>query len=67
MAPVGTPEDRLAILRQALARMQDEPLYHQMMEQLGENTEYLDGDGYDEVRRQQARDYADLVQSLLEP
>ncbi|MYF69155.1 MAG: hypothetical protein F4181_03865, partial [Proteobacteria bacterium] len=67
MAPAGTPEDRLAILRQALARMQDEPLYHQMMAQLGENTEYLDGDGYEEVRRQQARNYADLVESLLEP
>ena len=67
MAPVGTPEDRLEMLRAAFARMQDDPLYRQMMAQLGENTEYLDGDGYEEVRRHQARDYADLVQSLLEP
>ena len=55
MAPVGTPEEPLAILRQAFDRMQDEPLYRQMMAQLGENTEYLDGDDYELVRRQQAR------------
>ena len=67
MAPVGTPENRLAILREAFARMQDEPVYRQMMARLGENTEYLDGDDYEAVRRQQARDYEELVRSLLEP
>ena len=67
MAPTGTPEDRLAILREAFARMQDEPDYQQMMAQLGENTEYLVGDDYELVRRQQARDYEELVRSLLEP
>ncbi len=67
MAPAGTPEDRLSILRQAFARMQDEPVYRQMLAQLGENTEYLDGDDYEPVRRQQARDYEELVRSLLEP
>ena len=67
MAPAGTPEDRLSILREAFARMQDEPVYRQMLAQLGENTEYLDGDDYEPVRRQQARDYEELVRSLLEP
>ena len=67
MAPAGTPEDRLTILREAFARMQDEPGYRRMMAQLGENTEYLEGDDYESVRRQQARDYEVLVQSLLEP
>ena len=65
MAPVGTPEERLTILREAFARMQDEPGYRQMMSQLGENTEYLDGDDYELVRRQQARDYEELIRSLL--
>ena len=67
MAPAGTPEDRLTILRQAFDRMQEEPVYLQMMAQLGENTEYLDGDDYEAVRQQQARDYAELVRSLLAP
>ena len=67
MAPAGTPEDRLSILREAFARMQDEPVYRQMLAQLGENTEYLDGDDYEPVRRQQARDYEELVRLLLEP
>ncbi len=67
MAPFGTPEDRLSTLRDAFARMQDEPAYLQMMAQLGENTEYLDGDDYEAVRIQQAQDYRELAQSLLEP
>ena len=65
MAPVSTPENRLTILREAFARMQDQPGYRQMMAQLGENTEYLDGDDYELVRRQQARDYEELIRSLL--
>jgi len=67
MAPVGIPEDRLATLRQAFARLQEEAAYKQMMTRLGENTEYLDGDDYEAVRVQQAEDYRELAQSLLGP
>ncbi len=66
MAPIGIPEDRLTILREAFARMQGEDAYQQMMTRLGENTEYLDGTDYEAVRVRQSDDYRELAQSLLE-
>ena len=65
MAPAGIPEDRLMILRQAFARIQEEEAYQQLMAQLGENTEYLDGADYQAVRIQQSNDYRELADSLL--
>ena len=67
MARSDIPEDRLMLLREAFARMQEEDAYHQMMEQLGENTEYLDGEDYELVRMQQSNEYRELAESLLEP
>ena len=66
MAPAGIPADRLAILRRAFARIQEEPAYQALMAQLGENTEYLDGADYQAVRIQQSHDYRVLAESLLE-
>ncbi len=65
MAPVGIPEDRLTILRQAFALMQQEGAYQQLMARLGENTEYLDGADYQAIRMQQSDDYRELAESLL--
>ena len=65
MAPVGIPEDRLTILRQAFAQMQQEGAYQQLMARLGENTEYLDGADYQAIRMQQSDDYRELAESLL--
>ena len=65
MAPAGIPEDRLTILRQAFAQMQEEEGYQRLMAQLGENTEYLDGGDYQAVRIQQSNDYRELAESLL--
>jgi len=66
MAPAGVPEDRLRVLREAFARVQAEEAYQELMDQLGENTEYLDGVDYELVRRQQSNDYRELAESLLE-
>ena len=66
MAPTGIAEDRLRILREAFAQMQEEEAYHRVMTQLGENTEYLDGVDYETVRIQQSSDYQELAQSLLD-
>lgn len=65
MAPAGVSEDRLRVLRDAFARMQAEEAYQDLMAQLGENTEYLDGVDYELVRRQQSDDYRELAESLL--
>jgi len=66
MAPIGITEGRLRILREAFAQMQEDEAYRQMMTQLGENTEYLDGADYEAVRIQQSNDYQELAQSLLD-
>ncbi len=64
MAPIGVPEERIIILRKAFARMQQETAYQEMMSQLGENTEYLDGKAYEAIRIQQSRDYRELANSF---
>ena len=66
MAPIGITEGRLRILREAFAQMQEDEAYRQMMTQLGENTEYLDGADYEALRIQQSNDYQELAQSLLD-
>ena len=65
MAPAAIPQDRLAILRQAFAQMQQEGAYQQLMARLGENTEYLDGTDYQAIRIRQSDDYRELAESLL--
>ena len=64
MAPTGVPEDRLAILRQAFARLQTDESYLAAMRRLGENTEYMDGADYEAVRIEQSREYRELVQAI---
>ena len=44
--------------------MQQETAYQEMMSQLGENTEYLDGKAYEAIRIQQSRDYRELANSF---
>ena len=55
MAPRGIPEDRLARLRQAFARLQTNEDYLAAMRRMGENTEYMDGSDYEAVRLEQAQ------------
>lgn len=64
MAPTEIPADRMAILRQAFARLQTDESYLAAMRRLGENTEYMDGADYEAVRIEQSREYRDLVQAI---
>ena len=64
MAPVDTPADRLAVLRKAFAQLQEDADYLATMSRLGENTEYMDGEDYEAVREQQAKDYAALASAI---
>ncbi|HEY5623450.1 MAG TPA: tripartite tricarboxylate transporter substrate binding protein [Gammaproteobacteria bacterium] len=64
MAPRGIPDDRLTILRAAFAQLQEDEQYLAAMHRLGENTEYLDGADYEQVRLEQQRDYRELVDAI---
>lgn len=66
MAPRGTPEDRIARLRAAFAELQSDPDYRAAMTRLGENTEYLDGEPYEDERRALGQEYAELAAAIAE-
>ncbi|GGK35638.1 hypothetical protein GCM10011322_23160 [Salinarimonas ramus] len=64
LAPAGVPEDRLAVLRDAFSKLDEDPTYQTLMERLGENTDLMGGAEYDEVRGRQAERYRALVDSF---
>jgi len=64
MAPRATPADRIARLRAAFAELQSDPDYRAAMMRLGENTEYLDGEPYEDERRALGREYAELAAAI---
>ena len=64
MGPRGIPEERLTILRRAIAELQTDEDYLAAMRTLGENTEYLDGLDYEQVRLEQQREYRQLIESI---
>ncbi|MDH3418319.1 MAG: tripartite tricarboxylate transporter substrate binding protein [Gammaproteobacteria bacterium] len=64
MAPRATPADRIARLRAAFAELQDDPDYKAAMAQMGENTEYLDGEAYEDERRALGNEYAELAAAI---
>lgn len=64
LAPAGVPEDRMEKLRAAFRDMQEDKTYNRLMGQLGEDTDYLDGPDYQELRDEQAQEYGELVSKL---
>ncbi|WP_114965516.1 tripartite tricarboxylate transporter substrate binding protein [Alkalilacustris brevis] len=64
LAPAGVPEDRMQILRDAFAGLNDDGTYNALMGRLGENTLHVDGPEYDAMRRNQAQRYQELVASF---
>lgn len=64
LAPAGTPEDRLAILRDAFTKLNEDPTYQQLLNRLGENSAMMGGDDYNQVRQQQSERYKALVESF---
>jgi tripartite-type tricarboxylate transporter receptor subunit TctC len=63
MAPRGIPADRLAILREAFAAMQEDKTYKRMMGRLGEDTNLMSGEDYGKLRPVQSDAYKELVKS----
>ena len=64
MAPRGIPEDRLAKLREALAKVNEDETYQGLISRIGENLNFIDGEEYEKVRPKQRETYKELVQSL---
>ena len=64
LAPAGVPEDRLEILREAFAAINDDSTYQMLMSRLDENTLHMDGPEFQEMRLQQSAEYEALVNSF---
>ncbi len=64
LAPKDIPEDRLATLREAFGKLNDDKTYQRMMSRMGENIDYLGGEDYDSMRKDQAVAYKSLVDMI---
>jgi tripartite-type tricarboxylate transporter receptor subunit TctC len=64
LAPAGVPEDRLAVLREAFAALDEDGTYQALMNRLGENTDLMTGEDYQQMRLRQAEQYQALVESF---
>ncbi|MEM7462603.1 MAG: tripartite tricarboxylate transporter substrate binding protein [Pseudomonadota bacterium] len=64
LAPAGTPNDVVAKLTDAFAKLQEDKTYQRMMGRLGENMDLIDGEGYQKMREDQNAAYKDLVAKI---
>ncbi len=64
LAPKGIPAERLATLREAFVKLQDDKTYKRMMGRIGETTNFMSGDEYDKLRPAQSDAYKALVDSM---
>ena len=64
LAPKGIPEDRLQTLRDAFGQLNGDKTYQRMMSRLGENIDYMSGEEYEEMRKEQKVAYKSLVESI---
>jgi len=64
LAPKDIPEDRLNTLREAFGKLNDDKTYKKMMSRMGENIDYLGGEEYDAMRKDQAVAYKSLVEMI---
>lgn len=60
----NVPEDVLAKLRKAFADMQSDKTYKNLLGKLGENTAFMDGAAYEDVRKEQSEKYKAFTASL---
>ncbi|SDX29783.1 Bug family tripartite tricarboxylate transporter substrate binding protein [Roseicitreum antarcticum] len=66
LAPAGTPDDRLEVLRNAFAQLNEDPTYLQLLQRLDENSAMMDGAEYNNIRLEQAESYRALVESFTQ-
>ena len=64
MAPKGVPEDRMKILRDAFAKLNEDKTYKKLMARIGENMEFMDGPDYDKLRPANQEAYRELVKTI---
>ncbi len=66
MAPRGVAPEKLHILRHAFAQLNSNKTYNRLMQKIGENTAYMDGNDYEKLRTVQKDRYGALVRKITE-
>ena len=64
LAPRGISAENLQTLRDAFVKMYEDKTFKNMMDKIGETTDYMSGPDYEKVRAQQKIDYQELVKKL---
>jgi tripartite-type tricarboxylate transporter receptor subunit TctC len=64
LAPRDIPADRLAALREAFIKLQEDKTYKRLMAKIGEDTNFMSGEEYEKIRPVQSQDYKKLVDSM---
>lgn len=64
MAPAGTPDEHIAKLQAAFAKLYGDKTFKRLLKQLGENTNFMNGADYEKVRMEQTKEYAVLFKTL---
>jgi len=64
MAPAGTPEDRLKVLREAFEKLTKNRSFQSFMKNIGEPVQFMSGEDYDKLRAGRFKEYADLIKSM---
>lgn len=64
VAPKGTPEEVIAKLTEAFNQLIEDKTFTRMMGRLNETIDLLDGPAYQEIRKEQAVAYEELVEKL---
>lgn len=64
MAPRETPPGRIATLQEAFKKLYQDKTFLNLINTLGENTEFLNGPDYEKVRAKQTEEYKELVKKI---
>jgi tripartite-type tricarboxylate transporter receptor subunit TctC len=64
MAPRATPPDRIKTLQDAFRKLYKDKTFIKLMDNLGENMEFMDGPEYEKVRAKQKEEYTELVKKI---
>jgi tripartite-type tricarboxylate transporter receptor subunit TctC len=64
MAPRKTPPERIKILQDAFRKLYKDKTFIKLMDNLGENMEFMDGPDYEKVRATQKAEYTELVKKI---
>jgi tripartite-type tricarboxylate transporter receptor subunit TctC len=66
MAPAATPDNRIRVLQKAFRKLYQDSSFQQLMTNMGENLEFMNGADYQAIRSERSGIYKALVDRILQ-